>query len=281
MLAAFRSPVDFETTKAIFDIAPQQSVGLGAAIRRFFQRHEIPLDLKSGLKELVDRGLLFFDREQARYDMHPVVRGYAYDRLADKPVVHIRLYGYFVAFPTLERDKVQSLDDLRPTIELYHHTVRAGRYDEAFELFRDQIGDPLYFRLGAYQTCIELLLALFLDGDDRPPRLKDEGDQAWALNALANSYSLSGQPRRAVPLYETSVAINEKQGAKVNLAIGLKAVAEAAYIATGKLAVAEVNLRRSIALCREIEDEFREAVGHQELGRLLAYQGMLEEAEQS
>ena len=35
----------------------------------------------------------------------------------------------------------------------------------------------------------------------------------------------------------------------------------------------------SIALCREIGDEFREAVGHQELGRLLAYRGAWDEAE--
>ena len=49
--------------------------------------------------------------------------------------------------------------------------------------------------------------------------------------------------------------------------------------AIGALAAAEANLRRSIALCREIGDEFREAVGHQELGRLLAYRGAWAESE--
>ena len=47
----------------------------------------------------------------------------------------------------------------------------------------------------------------------------------------------------------------------------------------GALRAAEANLRRSIALCREIEDEFLEAVGHQELGRLLAYRGRWAAAE--
>ena len=47
----------------------------------------------------------------------------------------------------------------------------------------------------------------------------------------------------------------------------------------GALRAAEANLRRSIALCREIKDEFKEAIGHQELGRLLAYRGAYAESE--
>ena len=48
----------------------------------------------------------------------------------------------------------------------------------------------------------------------------------------------------------------------------------------GALRAAEANLRRRIDLCREIKDEFSEAVGHQELGRLLAYRGVWAESEQ-
>ncbi len=65
-----------------------------------------------------------------------------------------------------------------------------------------ELHQPTYYQFGAYQLRIELLRALFLDGEDKPPRLKDESAQAWTLSALASSYSLSGQPRRAVPLFE-------------------------------------------------------------------------------
>jgi len=164
-------------------------------------------------------------------------------------------------------------------IELYHHTVRAGQYDEAFTLFRDHLAKPIYFQLGAYQLEIDLLCALFPDGEDRPPCLKDESAQAWTLNALANSYSLSGQPRRAVPLFEASNDIDEKRGNKTGVAIGLGNVAYIAQIHIGVLRAAEANLRRRIALCREIKNEFDEAIGHQELGRLLAYRGDYAESE--
>ncbi|MEW6103251.1 MAG: tetratricopeptide repeat protein [bacterium] len=126
---------------------------------------------------------------------------------------------------------------------------------------------------------IDLLKALFLDGEERPPRLKDEAWQAWTLNELANSYSLSGQPQKAVPLFERQIAIREKQGVKKSVAIGLGNLASTAQIPLGELKAAESNLRRSINLCQEIKDEFWEAVGHQELGRLLAYQGNFSESE--
>jgi tetratricopeptide (TPR) repeat protein len=141
------------------------------------------------------------------------------------------------------------------------------------------VSNPLYYQFGAYQTCAELLRALFPDGEDRPPRLKDEGDQAWTLVALANSYSLSGQPRRAVPLFEQQIAIREKQGVKISVAIGLGNLADD-QLKIGELRAAEANLRRRIELCREIEDAFREAIGHRELGRLLAYRGVWDESKQ-
>jgi tetratricopeptide (TPR) repeat protein len=285
-LAAFRSPVQYEAVKAI-------------------SLFEDERELKAALRELVERGLLLFDRERRRNDLHPIVRGYAYDRLADKEGVHTRLRDYFAALPAPQAERVGSVEDLAPVIELYHHTVHAGRYDEAFDLFRDRLHAPLYYRLGAYQTCIELLRALFPGAGDplagtlarvaEPgrarvpaapvpagpaalPRLKKEGDQAWTLNELANSYGLCGQSRLAVPLLRQHTAIREKQGNKVNLAIGLGNLADD-QLKLGELAAAEGNLRRRIELCHEIEDEFREAVGHQELGRLLTYQGAFDESE--
>ncbi|MFP4437268.1 MAG: hypothetical protein ACLFVO_08465 [Chloroflexaceae bacterium] len=175
--------------------------------------------------------------------------------------------------------RVESLDELMPLIERYHHTVRAGQYDEARTLFWDRIWTTIYYQFGAYQLQIELLQALFPGGEPFTPagqailpRLADEGDQAWTLNELANSFSRSGQPRHAIPLFERSNAIAEQRGNKRNLAIGLGNLANR-HRELGALRAAEANLHRRIALGREIGDAFREAIGHQALGRLLAYRG--------
>ncbi len=289
-IACFRSPVKYEALKALaeteVDASPSPPAPLPKGEGRFDASPSSPAPLPKGegrfdadLRDLVARGLLHHDTKEERFDLHPIVRRYAYDRLAspDRAAAHTRLRDYFAAVPP--PDEVTCLEDLAPAIELYHHTVRAGQFDEAFTLFSDRIHNAAFYQLGAYLLQIDLLWVLFPDGEDRPPRLKDENAQAWTLNSLANSYSVSGQPRRAVPLFEQQNAIHEKQGDKSNLAIGLVNVACMVQISIGSLRAAEANLRRSIALCREIINEFNEAIGHLELGRLLAYRGAYAESE--
>ncbi len=82
-----------------------------------------------------------------------------------------------------------------------------------------------------------------------------------------------------MPLFIQQNAINEKLGNKENLAIGLMNVAQMAQLSIGALRDAEANLHRSIALCREIEDDYNEALGQVGLGRLLAYRGAFTESE--
>ena len=257
-LAAFRSAVKLEELRVLSPFSDEE-------------------ELKGSLRELLERGLLFFDQDVKHYDLDPIVRQYSYDRLADKVAIHTRLMNYFDAIPAPDEDRVRSLDDLATIIERYHHTALAGRYDEALELYRDHFSDLLYFRFGAYQICIELLRALFPDGEDKPPKLTSESAQAWTMNALANSYRLSGQPRRAVPLFEQQIVIGEKGGLKRSISIGLVNLATLQVI-LGGLSAAEENLRRNIELSRDVNDEFLEAIGHQELGLLLTYRGIFEEA---
>jgi len=240
-------------------------------------------DLDKALLDLRKRGLLQYAGESQRYDMHPIVRHYAYDHFTDekrRKEAHVQLAMHFIdAMPVTNRN-VKTLEDLAPVIELYHHMVRAGNLDEAVKLFHDRIWRTLYYQLNGYQLQIELLRALFLDSEDKPSRLKDVSAQAWTLNELANSYSASGQPRRAVPLYEGYISISEKRNDRKNTAIGLGNAAKASQLPIGALSEAERSLRRQIDLFREITDEPIEFGSHQELGRVLSYRGVWQEAEQ-
>ena len=298
-IACFRTPVKYDTLKALAesefnaetqrrgeDKEQEDSPPLRLSHVLSLPKDASARDLDFDLRDLVVRGLLHHDTKESRFDLHPIVRRYAYDRLAapDRAAAHTRLSDYFAAVP--KPDKMTHLEDLLPVIELYYHTVRAGQFDEAYRIFFGRLRDPLHFQFGAYQLCIDLLRALFPDGEDPSagsgqavlPRLRDESAQAWMLNELANAYSLSGQPRRAMPLFEQHNAIFEKAGNKSNLAVGLGNVAQV-QMPIGAPRAAEANLRRSIALCREIKDEFWEAVDHRELGRLMAYSGAYADSE--
>src|SRR5262249_26300093 len=113
-LAAFRSAMSHDALLAVNPV-----------------RSAVKLD--AALDELSGRGLLLFDRGHARYDLHPIIRQHAYERLTDKAGEHTRLRDYFAKVPAADEDELGSADDLAPVIELYHHTVRAGQYDEAFK----------------------------------------------------------------------------------------------------------------------------------------------------
>lgn len=259
-IAAFRSPMTYDAL-VIFNTLGNEA--------RF----------DAALEDLRARGLVQRDYKSNHYDLHPIVRHYAYDRLNDKTGVHTRLRDYFATIPMPDEDNIQSVEDLAPVIELYHHTVRAGWYDEALDLYNNRIWGTLYYRFGAYQIEIELLSALFPNDNDHLPRVKNEGGQGWTLNALANSYSLSGQPRRAISLLETDIAILEHLGNRKALTTPLGNLAFQQTI-LGTMAIAERNLHRRIELSREINDKFQEAAGHLELGRLLTYRGDFNEAVQ-
>ena len=131
--------------------------------------------------------------------------------------------------------------------------------------------------MGAYQTCIELLRSLFPDGEDELPRLTNELDQAWTLNALANAYRLSGPSHRAVSLFEL-ISVNQKErGAKKGLA-NIQLDRAEYELKLGGLAAAEADLRKNVALTKEIGYEAGQAAGHLELGRVLAYEGQFDES---
>lgn len=258
-IACFRSPVELDTLKAIAEIKDV---------------------LDNDLHDLVERGLLHFDEKNKKFDLHPIVRRYAYDRLtvSDRTIAHTHLRDYFAAVDIPA--KPQTIEDLAPIIELYYHTVQAGLLDDAMDMYYHRLSRPAYFQFGSYQLQIELLGALFQNGQDRLPALKTENAQGWTLNSLANSYSFSGQPRHAVSIYQNAILLAEKTGNKKNFAIGLGAMAKAAQLPIGALRDAESNLRHSIDLCQEIKDETYEAVHHNYLSLILIYRSLWKEAEQ-
>jgi tetratricopeptide (TPR) repeat protein len=278
-LAAFRSVVDFETAKAVSPL-------------------KVEKELKAALRELVERGLLFFDRERQRYDLHPVVRQYAYARLSKRETVHARLAGYFQMsgkglledLPDTARKirilfigpvsdglpQVESLEDIAAIIELCHHRIRAKQFKMALGIYYNHLASLLYHRLGAYQTIIELLQG-FLEGDETSLPQLESCWQSWLLDALANAYSASGYPQRAVQLLEESIQIDQERDDKESLVTVLWNLAVQQEM-LGRLSASEQSLQESILLCRDIHDAFNEAKAHQYFALLRAYQGLFEAA---
>jgi tetratricopeptide (TPR) repeat protein len=239
-------------------------------------------DLDKALLDLRKRGLLQYAGETQRYDMHPIVRHYAYDHFTDekqRKEAHVQLAMHFVDVMPVTNTKVKTLEDLAPVIELYHHMIRAGNLDKARRMYYERIQKVLYFQFGAYQLQIELLRALFPDGEDKPPRLKSESTQVGTLNEFSLAYAISGQPHRAIPIMEMANVIDEKRGETKGFAIGLGNVAIQQWF-IGALSAAERNLRQYVKLSQDLDIEMENGDSHYELARVLIYIGSWKEAEE-
>lgn len=276
-MSCFRGSMEYDTIKKVFASKPS-----GNFLTKLFKSQaDNNFDLDKSLLDLRQRGLLQYAGETQRYDMHPIVRHYAYDHFTDEKrrrEAHVQLAEHFIDVMPVTNTKVKTLEDLAPVIELYHHMVGAGNLDEAWKLYYDRLQKTIYYQFGACQLQIELLRVLFPDGENKPPRLKRDDCQRWTLNELANTYSISGQPHLALPLYENFISLSEGNNDKENTIIGLGNVA-VMQLTIGALKEADHNMRRRIDLCYEIENESREASSRLELGRALSYLGMWEEAE--
>ncbi|MGH7454175.1 MAG: DUF4062 domain-containing protein, partial [bacterium] len=132
-VAVFRSSFGFEAVKALFPEMPADRLW------EFLQ----------GLQQL---GFLFYDESHQQFDFHPILRAFLYDHLTTRDAVHQRAVVYFQALPAPE--KVVTLADLAPVIERYHHLIGAGKFDEAYELFKDGLATPIYFQLANYNLRI-------------------------------------------------------------------------------------------------------------------------------
>src|SRR5690606_31309249 len=142
------------------------------------------------LTELEERGLLRWDRDKDVYDMHPVVRGYAFDQLEGdaKTTAFERIRGHFEAQPEEDIENAQEVSDLTNTIKIYQALVGAGKLDEAASFYINRLRDKLNYNLAAYYTVIELVTPLFKEGTDRLPTLSDTWTQGAITTHLASMF---------------------------------------------------------------------------------------------
>lgn len=115
--------------------------------------------LGAALKDLEDRGLLWWDRSSNTYDLHPIIRAYAHEQLEDTDRVRAndRIRDHFEALPPEDPGTATSVEDLSQTTTIFRALIGAEHLSEADGLWREGLGRALLINLGAYATVTELL----------------------------------------------------------------------------------------------------------------------------
>ncbi|HYP00653.1 MAG TPA: DUF4062 domain-containing protein, partial [Pyrinomonadaceae bacterium] len=265
-IAAFRMPARYDTLAALL-------IGEGKPCADERELDEV-------LTELEDRGLVGWDKRANRYDLHPLVRGVVWSCLGGdaRRGVYISLHAHFEALPMInDWRKVNSLEDLTPAIELYNTLIGLGRYDDAIRSFYARLDAATLHRLSASRQRVELLELLFPDGLEQLPRLNWQDAQAFTLNALAQGYQFSGQPRRAAALYRRSNIINAELKDELQLSVGLINLSDTLRL-SGVLCESEATTRRALILTRKWNNRSHEAASMYLLGLTLAARGLTNES---
>ena len=251
-IAAFRSPRDFEAVKALGVFTDD-------------------LKLELALRRLLSRNLIFFERIQGRFDLHPIVRRYAYHRLTNKTALHNRLRNFFSAIPTIETSSVRTVEDLASVIELFHHTILAGKYSEAFQLCKDRLLSHLE-SFGAFRTIIDILETFLCNGNPNSLYLDKSEDQSHLLPALARAYGYTGQTRKAIDLYKLSVKLAEQLNEQASVINNLGNVSYF-QLKLGHLTEAIKTQQRAIQISNEGKSISNDAFAFMRLGLMFSYIG--------
>ncbi|MHB8752205.1 MAG: hypothetical protein ACYDBJ_23810 [Aggregatilineales bacterium] len=161
------------------------------------------------------------------------------------------------------------MDDLNPIIEHYKALIGAGRYDEACELFEEEMYEATYDLPSARHLRIELLEMLFPDGIDRPSALSQQFESSL-LFMLEKAYYLGGYPGKIIPLYERENATREQKGATQGSTISAGVLLEC-----GKLFDAEAVARNGVLSSRAEKLGYAESWDLNSLGLTLAARGIV------
>ncbi|MDB5530326.1 MAG: hypothetical protein JWR51_3429 [Devosia sp.] len=143
IISAFRGATSFDAAKAV----------LGTKSLDYFWAQ---------VDRLVDRGLLWVNKHQQEFDLHPIVRLYCYSRLIDKTAVADRISGVFESIPRPQT--IRTREQAEPLLEITYQYARAGRYDDACRLFDDAIWMDLGVKLDENRLILDLIALFFPEG---------------------------------------------------------------------------------------------------------------------
>ncbi|MCZ7374678.1 caspase, EACC1-associated type [Micromonospora sp. WMMC250] len=180
--------------------------------------------LAATVTDLERRGLLQYERNARRWDLHPVVRATARDRLlpGERDRIGQQIIDHFSQQSPNTYEHATSLDDLRDALTVARTTVQIEQFNNAAELIRD-LTETLAFRLEAYPELVALT---------RPILTMDRAAEvvrAPLLASLATSAGIAlgelGLEHESAESIKVSLTLRTELGDHFNMCTDLRSIA--------------------------------------------------------
>jgi hypothetical protein len=166
-----------------------------------------PQELTETVRDLERRGLLQYDAQAKRYDLHPVVRGIAAGGLGqeEKERYGQRVVDHFSQQAHSPYEEAETLDDLRGGIQIVRTLLQMGRYQQAYEVYTGGLNRSLFHNLEAYAEALTLLHPFFPQGWAILPESVYERDASILVNDAAYLLYYADESEEALVAFGVSM----------------------------------------------------------------------------
>ncbi len=169
--------------------------------------------LADTVRDLERRGLLQYDWQANRYDLHPVVRGYASGslRAEDRDRYGRLAIDYFSQRPRDLYEQAETLDDVRYALQLFRAFLQTGQMQSACAFYRGDLSNALLFNLEASAEILSLLRPFFTEDWTAPSDNFDTLDRldfSYLATNAAISFERLGQLERALGINMAALRVD-------------------------------------------------------------------------
>lgn len=141
-------------------------------------------NLRATLQDMLQRGLLQYDTNAYRYDLHPVVRGVALGKLnaEEKNEFGQSVVDYFSARDHNPYEDAQTMEHVANGVQLVRTYIEMGQMEQAADVYLGELANALLFNLEAHEETLALLKPFFPTAWDKLP----EGVDSYIISSLLN-----------------------------------------------------------------------------------------------
>jgi hypothetical protein len=217
-----------------------------------------PQELSNTVHDLERRGLLQYDGQTKRYDLHPVVRGIAAGGLRpeEKDRYGQRVVDHFSQQAHSPYEQAETLEDVRDGLHVVRTLLKMGRHQQACDAYCGDLGIALFFNLEAYAEVLSLVRPFFPQGWAILPNAVYES-ASYLANDAGGALHRTGEPKEALAAYGAALLADMQSAdriARIALRIRLSNISSVLY-AQNRLAKQERCLLLALDLAALTDDK--------------------------